>query len=792
MRACFCLFILIFPLIAPPLRSQDSVRLTIPQIMKGHDFVGYLPENINWSEDSKTIFFTWNPQKELVRNLYKVNIKGLDPVKVSSEEQKKLPSSAGDYSSDFSQKVYSSNGDIYILDIKSGGIRQVTNTLENEQNPVFTANMDKVIYRKDDNLYSWSLLDGSIKQLTNFSADRPEQEEKKSAQEKWLNQEQLELFDILEERKNKQDLEEKKNEQMKPERPVKIYIQGKRLRGLQLSPDAKYAVFTLSKSPAGQNGTEVPDYVTESGYLEELNARPKVGSPETIFELGIYDLRQDSAYFIDPVQIPGIYDKPKFLKDYAHPDSVFIDQYDAPRKVSYWGPVFNETGDRALMVIRSLDNKDRWIMLLNMQEGRLELIDRQRDEAWIGGPGIGMWNVGTGNVGWLEDDVSIWYQSEATGYSHLYSVNTVTGNKKQLTTGSWEVYQAKISRDKKFFYLTANKENPAVRHFYRMSVEEGTLIRYTRDPGNYEVSLSPDEKMLAVRYSYSNKPWELYLMLNKPGASMRQVTRSTTDIFNRYPWRDPEIVSFEAEDGASVSARLYKPENRIEGGPAVIFVHGAGYLQNAHRWWSQYFREFMFHNFLADQGYTVLDIDYRGSEGYGRDWRTGIYRHMGGKDLSDQVDGVRYLIENHQVDPDRIGIYGGSYGGFITIFALFKYPDVFQCGAALRSVTDWAHYNHPYTSNILNTPVEDSLAYRRSSPIYYAEGLQGELLMLHGMIDTNVHYQDVVRLSQRLIELGKENWNLAVFPMEDHSFIESSSWTDEYRRIFELFERNLK
>jgi dipeptidyl aminopeptidase/acylaminoacyl peptidase len=275
---------------------------------------------------------------------------------------------------------------------------------------------------------------------------------------------------------------------------------------------------------------------------------------------------------------------------------------------------------------------------------------------------------------------------------------------------------------------------------------------------------------------------------------MIRVTNSTTESVRKVSLagsRDHSSLKHLTEK--RLRHGLYKPENQATKGPGVIFVHGAGYLQNAHRWWSQYFREYMFHNFLADHGYTVLDIDYRGSEGYGREWRTGIYRHMGGRICTDHVDGARYLIEESS---------GGSFkdrhlwrdhtGDLSRIFALFKHGDIFNCGAALRSVTDWAHYNHPYASNILNTPVEDSLAYRRSSPIYYAGGLKGELLMLHGMTDTNVQFQDVVRLSQKLIELGKENWNLAVFPMEDHAFVESSSWADEYRRIFELFERNLK
>jgi dipeptidyl aminopeptidase/acylaminoacyl peptidase len=165
---------------------------------------------------------------------------------------------------------------------------------------------------------------------------------------------------------------------------------------------------------------------------------------------------------------------------------------------------------------------------------------------------------------------------------------------------------------------------------------------------------------------------------------------------------------------------------------------------------------------------------------------------MGGKDLSDHVDGVNYLVKNYGVNPKNVGLYGGSYGGFITLMGLFTQPDVFAAGGALRSVTDWANYNHGYTSNILNEPFTDSIAYKRSSPLYFAEGLKGHLLMCHGMVDVNVHFQDIIKLSQRLIELGKDNWELAVYPMEDHAFVEASSWTDEYKRVFKLFERVLK
>ena len=165
---------------------------------------------------------------------------------------------------------------------------------------------------------------------------------------------------------------------------------------------------------------------------------------------------------------------------------------------------------------------------------------------------------------------------------------------------------------------------------------------------------------------------------------------------------------------------------------------------------------------------------------------------MGGADLNDIVDGAKYLAKDQGVDPNRIGVYGGSYGGFITLMGMFTTPGTFAAGAALRPVTDWSHYNHGYTSNILNVPTNDMEAYRKSSPIYFAEGLKGQLLILHGMVDTNVFFQDSVRLIQRLIELRKETWSIAPYPVENHGFTEETSWADEYKRIFRLFEDNLR
>jgi dipeptidyl aminopeptidase/acylaminoacyl peptidase len=239
---------------------------------------------------------------------------------------------------------------------------------------------------------------------------------------------------------------------------------------------------------------------------------------------------------------------------------------------------------------------------------------------------------------------------------------------------------------------------------------------------------------------------------------------------------------------------LYTPATKDPGRkyPIVMFVHGAGYLQNADLHWPDYFREQMFHNLLVQQGYIVLDLDYRASEGYGRDWRTAIYRWMGKPELEDYLDGLDWLVDSQQGDRDHAGIYGGSYGGYMTLVALFKSPGVFKAGAALRPVSDWSQYNHEYTSNILNTPELDPEAYKRSSPLEYADGLQDNLLIAHGMIDDNVFFRDSVMMTQRLIELRKDKWEFAPYPLERHGFVHPDSWYDEFRRIDELFERTLK
>lgn len=783
-----CVFASIMGYAQSPTGNLSS--LSIEQIMKGEQFVGSSPENISWSEDGQWIYFDWNPEQELISARYKVNIKGGTPEKMTDEELMKVIEVGGAYTKDRLQKAYEFYGDIYWADLKSGKSKAITYTTERESSPIFSEGGKFVIYQQGLNLFAWEVASGTTRQLTNFQRGTADSEPKLEPNDAWLKRDQLEHFEVLQERDRKQKAYEARRKSTSPKYPEPIHIGTKNLQAVRISPDMKYVVYQLV-TPANATRTMVPDFVTASGHTEEIAARSKVGEEQDRYEMGIFNIEKDTTYRVDITGLEGIYDKPSYMKEYhADEGKSYHATYEAPREVIIHSPIFSEQG-HAVVDIKAMDNKDRWIALLDLATGHLKLIDRQHDDAWIGGPGISGWNMVPGSMGWV-DESTLWFQSEESGYSHLYTHNILSEETEAVTEGKFEVLEVQASHDGMFFYLTTNEGSPHEHHFYKVAITGGERTKITSRKGGHRVWISPDEQQLAILYSQSNKPWELFVMPNQPQASMKQLTISTRPEFERYQWRSPSIVTFKAADGAEVSARLYLPDNTTKKTPAVIFVHGAGYLQNVHHWWSSYYREYMFHNFLADNGYAVLDIDYRGSKGYGRDWRTGIYRHMGGKDLSDQVDGAKYLVEGLGINPNRIGIYGGSYGGFISIMAMFKASDTFKAGAALRSVTDWAHYNHPYTSNILNTPVLDSIAYKRSSPIYHAKGLKGKLLMLHGMLDDNVQFQDVVRLSQRLIELDKDHWELAVFPLERHGFVEPSSWREEYKRIYRLFETSLR
>jgi dipeptidyl aminopeptidase/acylaminoacyl peptidase len=768
---------------APGLSAQDF-ELTVASIMRGPELVGSDPSFVRWTDDGEWIYFRWKPGGQEWHEepeFHRVPAGGGTPEAVSEEHMDSVGVylASGDYSRDRRLKAVSHQGDLWLIDRSSGRAQRLTDTEEAERSPTFSADGATIYFLRGDDVFALSRETGALRQLTEVvqGAERPDEEAEGLAA--YLEAQQEELFEHIRRQVEEREEAEAEREAREAEdrQPIRI-ADGERVQDLMIAPNERWALIEAGRRAESARQTMVPDYVTESGYTQPLDVRSKVGDLQATARVGLVDADSGGVSWLDlspDVEIPAA-DSAGLVADEDAPDLAFV-------ALRGW----NRAGTLGLVEAVSYDYKHRWLHAIDGATGEVRTLAYDYDRAWIGGPC-------TFCAGWLPDGRGVWFVSERDGYAHLYTVGTDGGDPRQLTSGSWEIHDVAISPDERSFYLTTNEGSPHEYHFYHMPIDGGNRTRITDQPGIWDVTPSPEGDRLAAVYSASNRPPELYAMQNRRGSPVTRVTESPTEAWRSFPWIEPEIVQFEAEDGTMVPARIYRPGDlgAEPSGAGVIFVHGAGYLQNVHRGWSSYYREYMFHHLLASRGFTVLDIDFRGSEGYGREWRTAIYRHMGGKDLSDQVDGARYLATTEGVDPERIGIYGGSYGGFITLMALFTEAEHFAAGAALRSVTDWAHYNHWYTSRILNQPQDDDEAYRRSSPIYFAEGLEDPLLIAHGMVDTNVHFQDVVRLAQRLIELGKEDWELAVYPVENHSFVEPASWTDEYRRILKLFEDNLR
>lgn len=770
------------PAAAAPSNEEERPRLAIEKIMAGQEFIGTPPSSPVWAVDGKTLYFRWKKPEEKTTEIYAVSLANPVPVKITREKILENPPAGGagrfrgffgfgrfgtswQWDREKKRLLVNQNGDIFLYDLASKKAEQLTATDQAESSLGFTHDQKKVYFQSGDNLFILGLTDRSLRQLTSFTREKQPEPPSPTEIQKWYEDQQRALFkDIFRmgfegfgRGGGGTDLLPALSKVTTRRKPF-LLAENQRLVMAEPTPDEKHVLFMVTETITSARNTIVPNYVSRSGYTETINSHTKAAENPQVAKLGIVNSENGEVRWVDYGQ--------------------------GERQVNPRQWLWSPDGSKCLLVAQSEDRKDAWLFLLDVTAGKTTVLENVHDEAWVG-------SLGLTNIFWWPDSRHVSFISEQNGYAHLYRLAVDSREKKALTDGKYEVTQAELSKDGQKIYFVSSEVHPGERHFYVLDLKTGKKTRLTNLTGLGEFYLSPDESAVAIIHSWSTRPPELYLQALSPAAKPKQITQSTTAEFRAYPWHDPEIVTFKARDGVEVYARLFQPDNPHPNRPAVIFIHGAGYLQNAHRGWSTYEREFMFHNLLRDSGYFVLDVDYRGSSGYGRDFRTGIYRHMGGKDLEDVVDGARFLVEKYQVNPRAIGCYGGSYGGFLTLMAMFT-TDTFRAGAALRPVTDWAHYHPNYTVDILNLPHKDPEAYKKSSPIYFAEGLKGALLICHGMVDTNVHFQDTVRLAQRLIELGKENWEVAIYPAEDHSFRNTSSWVDEYRRIFRLFETNLK
>jgi dipeptidyl aminopeptidase/acylaminoacyl peptidase len=786
--------------VAPALAATNSTAtpLDMETIMANPDWIGQAVEQPYWSVDGRSVYYSLKRDGSPVRDLYKVDPANGRTVKLDASAMAQAEGPAV-FDRAHRHAAFVLHGDVFLVDVASGRRTQVTRTAQKERAPQFSADGSALQFRDGNDWYSYDLASG----VTSPAAVLKFADDPQAKQSDALGEQQLALFKTLREIKADRDAQRAEQKVLEAADPGRasspFWLGAKRVPvDTELSPDGRWMlVVTTSKDYDSGKAPQISHYVTDSGYTEPEDARTYVGrtdpAPQSLLLL---DLAHHQAYPLKTDALPGIKDDPlasirsqtiAALKKAGRDDQARALKAPDVRPLTILsadnggGIVWSDDGRNAAVQLRTIDNKDRWIASVDFIRHALVSQHRLHDDAWIN------WNFN--DFGWLKDGRTLWYLSEQSGYSQLFS-KPLDGTASALTpAGKFEISHPLLSDDGKWFYVRSNQVAPYSYDVYRLPAHGGALPRVTTYQGMDDFKLSPDGSRLAVLHS-SPYVFAQLAVQSSAGGEAHELTSTMKPAYTAHAWIAPKIVEIPSSHGAGViHAKYYGPSDESEAAkrPAVFFVHGAGYLQDVTLSSTYYFREQMFNNLLVQQGYVVLDMDYRASEGYGRAWRTAIYRQMGHPELEDLLDGKAWLVKNHGVDPQRVGIYGGSYGGFMTEIALLRAPGEFAAGAALRAPSDWTSYNDEYTSDILNDPQLDPDAYKASSPIEYAANLRDPLLIEHGLIDDNVMASDSIRLYQRFVELHKKNFWISLYPLERHGFEHADDWHDEYRRIDELF-----
>ena len=750
-----------------------SQTLTVRDIMREPSIAGMRPDNEQLAPNGQLVAFSWNSEGREPRNLYLMRADGGGKAQIIVDAEKNYemrtqPESklnygltvrddfikareknlgGANFSPNSRRLLFTQNSDIYVVEIdlqkvSVGAPRRITRT----QGAEFAArwiNDSTILYQSGGNFYALDIDRTFLVQLS---------------------------------------------KEANPAAFVSVSF-------AQPSEDAQMLAYIVSDG-SKQRALFVPNYLDEfvqaptfrRGFGEQRVLVTKLdGSLEKPFEVKIP--KAEGASYLRTIEWA------------ADNRSLIVDRVD------------KDTKRRQLFYVYNVGSKDEQTILLT----------EETDAKWIGG----LSRIVEPNP---KNSAQILFASERDGFNHLYLATLERTNSqpnpkgearqenptsagftsnvsiKQLTTGNFEIEWAKWRKDADEIVFSSTEKNTAAREFYVLNLKNN---RKQMLPSSVEgiktgaqFSTKGDEDILLYEFSRWNEPGEFYAQRVCPECrgvnSPKRLTDSIPAAFKQMKWNAPQFVSFKAKDGKTIPAKIYLPEafDKSKKYPSAIFVHGAGYLQNVVNGWNNYYREFMFNEMLTQRGYVVLDIDYRGSAGYGREFRTDVYDFLGGLDYEDHLDAIDFAVKNYAVDEKRIGVYGGSYGGFMAGMLVMRAPDKIAAAAALRPVFDWKNYfasSPVYTTERLGFPDKNPEAYKRSSPISYADKLQKPLLILHGMVDDNVPVQDSVQLIEKLIRLEKTQYFEAMlYPAENHGFQRPTSWTDEYERIFSFFEKHLK
>ena len=537
-----------------------------------------------------------------------------------------------------------------------------------------------------------------------------------------------------------------------------------RSTGYWWAPDGRHIAFARVD--------ESPIKVTERFEIAADNVStfaqryPTTGGPNVLIKMGVIDIKTGAVTWMDIGADPDIY----VARVNWLPDS------------------------KTLAIQRESRNQRKLDLLFSdIDSGRTRTILTETSNTWIDL---------NDELTFLKKSHQFIWGSARDGYTHLYLYDTDGRLIRQLTAGQWVVddfrKRAVMGVDEKTrtVYFTATEKSPTERHLYSTSLDTADphqVHRITQDAGVHGIAMSPDARFYTDNFTSSNQPPQVSLH----GADG---TLKSWLLENRLDAQHPdapyladnsiaEVGTLTAADGQTLYYQLFKPLHfdPAKRYPAIVDVYGGPGVQRVINNWHGN----LFTQILTRAGYVVFTLDNRGSANRGTAFQNPIHDRMGDVEVVDQVQGARWLGAQSFVDPARIGVWGWSYGGYMTLNLMFKAPDVFRAGVSGAPVTDFALYDTHYTERYLDRPQDNAAGYAASSVLPYAKDLKGPLLVMHGMADDNVLFLNSTKLFRRLQDLSKP-FDVMVYPGAKHGLMRQNDGRHGYKMIKRFFDENLK
>jgi dipeptidyl-peptidase-4 len=518
------------------------------------------------------------------------------------------------------------------------------------------------------------------------------------------------------------------------------------------SPDSRRIAF-LEFRESHVPEFPIVDYSSTPASLE-MQRYPQPGDPNPAVRLGVYDTKTGETIWLDSI---------KETDDYI-------------ARVNW----LEDSKRLAVQILNRAQNTLK-LCFADVTDGKIETVLGETDSTWI-------------NITYIEHFYKtksrfIW-ASERDGFSHLYLYKNDGGLIRKLTKGPWVVTSLDgVDEKNGRIYFTALAKSILERHLYSVSHRGTNLQRITQETGTHRIDMSPDCRYYIDYYSNASTPASIAVYSSK-GRQQFPVGKSSTEKLDACNPSYPEFLTFTSEEGITYNCSMIKPAgfDSTKKYPVIVYVYGGPHAQIVQDSWGGPLQ--LWHSMMASRGYIIFSLDNRGSFGRGKAWETAIARRAGTLELHDQLEGVKYLESLPFVDAWRIGIWGWSYGGFMTCMALLKSPGVFKAGAAVAPVTDWRFYDSIYTERYMGMPDDNKKGYDENSVLDCADSLKAALLLVHGTVDNNVHMQNSIRLIDKLIKAGKD-FDFMVYPGREHSIRGEEARIHLFKKITKFFEENL-